>query len=403
MPQPYQRKVPDERGRFGDYGGRYMPEMLMSAVQRLEDAYRRARDDPDFWNELDRHNREYAGRPSPLYFAARLTERLGGAKVYLKREDLNHTGAHKINNTLGQLLLTLRMGKGRVIAETGAGQHGVATATAAARFGVACTVYMGAEDMRRQRLNVFRMELLGAKVVCVETGQQTLKDAINAALRDWMSSVEDTHYVIGSVMGPHPFPMIVRDFQAVIGRETREQILAAEGRLPDMVAACVGGGSNAAGIFTPFVEDTGVALVGVEAGGTGPEVGAHAATLVHGCPGVLHGMNTYVLQDDDGQTDPVHSVSAGLDYPGVGPEHAHWRDTGRASYVSVTDREALDAFSLLSRTEGVIPALESAHAVAYVIRIAPGMPRDRIIVINCSGRGDKDVAEVARLEGIDIS
>ncbi|MFH0983845.1 MAG: tryptophan synthase subunit beta [Planctomycetota bacterium] len=403
VPETYQTKVPDARGRFGDYGGRYMPEMLMSAVTRLEEAYRAVRDDPAFWAELDRHYREYAGRPSPLYFASRLTRHCGGARIYLKREDLNHTGAHKINNTLGQLLLTLRMGKGRVIAETGAGQHGVATATAAARFGVACTVYMGAEDIRRQRLNVFRMELLGAKVVSVETGQRTLKDAINAALRDWMGSAEDTHYVIGSVMGPHPFPMIVRDFQAVIGRETREQILAAEGRLPDMVVACVGGGSNAAGIFTAFVEDREVALVGVEAGGTGPGVGAHAATLAHGRPGILHGMYTYVLQDDDGQTDPVHSVSAGLDYPGVGPEHAYWRDTGRATYVSATDHEALEAFMLLSKMEGIIPALESAHAVAHVIKLAPQMARDRIIVINCSGRGDKDVAEVARLRGVETS
>jgi tryptophan synthase beta chain len=403
MPEAYQRSVPDAQGRFGDYGGRYMPEMLMSAVQRLEEAYRQVRDDPAFWAELDRHYREYAGRPSLLYYAARLTAELGGAKVYLKREDLNHTGAHKINNTLGQLLLTQRMGKGRVIAETGAGQHGVATATAAARFGVACTVYMGAEDIRRQRLNVFRMQLLGAEVVSVETGQKTLKDAINAALRDWMGSVQGTHYVIGSVMGPHPFPMIVRDFQSVIGRETRAQMLAAEGRLPDMVVACVGGGSNAAGIFAPFVEDRSVALVGVEAGGRGPAVGDHAATLAHGRPGVLHGMHTYVLQDDDGQTDLVHSVSAGLDYPGVGPEHAYWHDTGRATYVSVTDQQALDAFGLLSRTEGIIPALESAHAVAHVIAVAPRMPKDQIIVLNCSGRGDKDVAEVARIQGMDIS
>ncbi len=402
-PRSHQRELPDERGRFGAYGGQYMPEMLMVAVHRLEEAYGQVRDDPAFWAELDRHYREYAGRPSGLYFAERLTAHLGGAKVYLKREDLNHTGAHKINNTLGQLLLTLRMGKGRVIAETGAGQHGVATATAAARFGVECTVYMGAEDIRRQRLNVFRMELLGATVVPVETGQKTLKDAINAALRDWLGSVEDTHYVIGSVMGPHPFPMIVRDFQTVIGRETRAQVLAAEGRLPDLVVACVGGGSNAAGIFTPFIEDPEVALVGVEAGGRGPEVGAHAATLVHGRPGVLHGMNTYVLQDDDGQTHPVHSVSAGLDYPGVGPEHAYWRDTGRAKYVSVTDREALDAFMLLSKMEGITPALESAHAVAHVMAVAPRMSPDQVIVINCSGRGDKDVAEVARLKGLDIS
>ncbi|MCP4589745.1 MAG: tryptophan synthase subunit beta [bacterium] len=380
-----------------------MPEMLMLAVNRLAEAYAQVRDDAAFWEELHHHNRTFTGRPSPLYFAPRLTEHLGGAKIYLKREDLNHTGAHKINNTLGQVLLTQRMGKGRVIAETGAGQHGVATATAAARFGLECCVYMGAEDIRRQRLNVFRMELLGAKVVSVETGQKTLKDAINAALRDWLGSVEDTHYVIGSVMGPHPFPMLVRDFQSVIGRETREQMLQAEGRLPDLIAACVGGGSNAAGIFAPFVEDAEVGLVGVEAGGTGPEYGAHAATLGHGRPGVLHGMHTYVLQDDDGQTDPVHSVSAGLDYPGVGPEHSYWHDEARAAYVSVTDKEALEAFDLLSKLEGIIPALESAHAVAHVVKIAPDMAPDKIIVINCSGRGDKDVVEVARLRGIDLA
>ena len=399
---PFSATAPDSSGRFGDYGGRFVPEMLMLAVERLETAYAEARNDPAFWAELDRLYRDYAGRPSLLYRADRLSETLGGARIYLKREDLNHTGAHKINNTLGQLLLTRRMGKRRVIAETGAGQHGVATATAAARFGLECTVYMGAEDIRRQRLNVFRMELLGAKVISVETGQKTLKDAINAALRDWMASVVDTHYVIGSVMGPHPFPMIVRDFQAVIGRETHEQMLSAEGRLPDAIVACVGGGSNAAGIFAPFIDQPGVALIGVEAGGRGSGVGEHAATLGFGRPGVLHGMNTYVLQDDDGQTLPVHSVSAGLDYPGVGPEHAYWHDIGRVQYVSVGDREALEAFGLLCRTEGIIPALESAHAVAHVVKIAPAMSRDRIVVINLSGRGDKDVAEVARIKDAEI-
>jgi len=394
--------VPDGHGRFGPFGGQYVPETLMGAIHQLEAEYAKAKQDPAFWAELDGYLKDYAGRPSPLYFARRLTERLGGAKIYLKREDLNHTGAHKINNTLGQALLTKRMGKRRVIAETGAGQHGVATATAAAVFGLECVVYMGSEDVRRQKLNVFRMELLGTHVVAVESGQKTLKDAINEAFRDWMGSVEYTHYIIGSVMGAHPFPMIVRDFQSVIGKETREQMLAREGRLPDYIVACVGGGSNAAGIFAPFIGDASVRLVGVEAGGRGIGVGEHAATLAYGRPGVIHGMYTYVLQDEDGQTAPVHSVSAGLDYPGVGPEHAYWKETGRAQYVAVTDREALDAFQLLSETEGIIPALESAHAVAHVVKLAPTLPKDQTIVINVSGRGDKDCVEVARLLGRQI-
>ena len=390
---------PDQAGRFGEFGGQYVPETLMHAVHQLEDAYSQARDDPAFWEELNRYLAEYAGRPSPLYFAPRLTEHLGGARIYLKREDLNHTGAHKINNTLGQALLTKRMGKPRVIAETGAGQHGVATATAAACFGLECVVYMGTEDIRRQALNVFRMELLGTRVVPVETGQKTLKDAINETLRDWMASSDTTHYVIGSVMGPHPFPMIVRDFQSVIGRETRVQMQRMTGRLPDVIVACVGGGSNAAGIFSPFEADRGVRLIGVEAAGEGIGTGLHAATLAAGSPGVLHGMHTCVLQDEDGQTLPVHSVSAGLDYPGVGPEHAYWHKTGRAEYVWATDRQALDAFMLLSQTEGIIPALETAHAVAHVVELAPKLPGDSTIVINLSGRGDKDVVEVARLLG----
>ena len=390
-------------GRFGPFGGQYVPETLMGAIHQLDEAYTAARADDAFWNELDHYLTDYAGRPSPLYLARRLTDRLGGARIYLKREDLNHTGAHKINNTLGQALLTVRMGKRRVIAETGAGQHGVATATAAACFGLECVVYMGAEDVRRQRLNVFRMELLGTRVVPVESGQRTLKDAINEAFRDWMGSVDHTHYIIGSVMGPHPFPTIVRDLQSVIGREAKRQILEKEGRLPDYCIACVGGGSNAAGLFTPFIEDESVKLVGVEAGGRGQAVGEHAATLAVGKPGVLHGMYTYVLQDSEGQTQPVHSVSAGLDYPGVGPEHAHWKDAGRAEYVGVSDDEALAAFQLLSETEGILPALESAHAVAHVVKLAPTLARDQIIIMNLSGRGDKDCAEVARLLGKDIA
>lgn len=393
-----QTAIPDSAGRYGAFGGRYVPETLMSALHELEAAYAAARVDPAFWVELEAYLRDYVGRPSPLYLAERLTSRLGGARIYLKREDLNHTGAHKINNTLGQAILARRMGKRRIIAETGAGQHGVATATAAAVFGLDCVVYMGAEDVRRQMLNVFRMELLGARVVPVESGQRTLKDAINEALRDWIATVADTHYVIGSVMGPHPFPMLVRDLQSVIGRETRQQILAAESRLPDAVLACVGGGSNAAGIFYPFVEDKGVRLIGVEAAGEGLDR-RHSATISRGRPGVLHGMQTLVLQDDDGQTQAVHSVSAGLDYPGVGPEHAYWASTGRAEYVSATDDEALDAFELLCRTEGILPALETAHAVAHSVKLAPQLGRDGVIVVNLSGRGDKDCVEVARLRG----
>jgi len=397
MAAPCALTVPDAAGRFGRFGGQYVPETLMTAVTELAAAYAQVRADPDFWCELDGLLKSYAGRPSPLTFAERLTQRLGGAQIYLKREDLNHTGAHKINNTLGQLLLTRRMGKTRVIAETGAGQHGVATATAAARFGVECVVYMGAEDVRRQKLNVFRMELLGARCIPVETGQKTLKDAINAAMRDWMSSCETTHYVIGSVMGPHPFPQMVRDFQSVIGRELRRQAQAAFGRQPDVIIGCVGGGSSAAGVFAPYITDTSVRLIGVEAGGHGVGKGLHAATLSAGKPGVLHGMETYVLQDADGQTSAVHSVSAGLDYPGVGPEHAYWHDTKRVEYTNIDDQAALDAFLLLCETEGIIPALESAHAVAEAARLAPQLRKDNILVINLSGRGDKDVVEVARI------
>ncbi len=382
---------------FGPYGGQFVPETLMSALAQLEREYRAAMADEKFLSEFDRILREIAGRPSAMYFARRLTEHLGGAKIYLKREDLNYTGAHKINNTLGQALLTLRMGKRRVIAETGAGQHGVATAAAAAVFGLKCDIYMGTEDIRRQELNVFRMELLGAKVIPVTTGQRTLKDACNEALRDWMGSVEHTHYILGSVVGPAPYPEMIREFQSCIGRESRRQMLELEGRLPDLIIACVGGGSNAAGIFAPMIEDEQVKMVGVEAGGRSMRLGDHAASLVAGTPGVLHGARSYVLQDDEGQTAPVHSVSAGLDYPGVGPEHAHWKDTGRVTYTTCSDDEAIDAFCLLSQTEGIIPALESAHAVAEAIKVAPKMKPDEIILINLSGRGDKDCAEVARI------
>ncbi|HNQ24828.1 MAG TPA: tryptophan synthase subunit beta [Phycisphaerae bacterium] len=394
---------PDAKGRFGAFGGCYVPETLMASVAKLAEVYAAVRRERGFWEELRALLRDYAGRPSPVYFAARLSEQLGGARLYLKREDLNHTGAHKINNTLGQVLLARRLGKSRVIAETGAGQHGVATATAAACCGLQCVVYMGAEDIRRQKLNVFRMELLGARVVAVETGQKTLKDAINAAMRDWMATSDHTHYVIGSVMGPHPYPQMVRDFQSIVGRETKVQMAEATGRLPDCIVACVGGGSNAAGIFAPFISDAGVRLIGVEAAGDGIDhVGRHAATLCAGRPGVLHGMFTYVLQDDDGQTLPVHSVSAGLDYPGVGPEHAHWKETGRVEYTACDDRAALAAFVRLCEVEGIIPALEPAHAVAHALRLAPQMDGDRTIVINLSGRGDKDVVEAGRLLGRDL-
>ncbi|MBX3396460.1 MAG: tryptophan synthase subunit beta [Phycisphaerae bacterium] len=390
--------TPDRYGRFGRYGGQFVPETLMAAVNQLDFAYQAVRSDPAFQRELDGYLANYAGRPSPIYFAKRLTGRLGGGRIYLKREDLNHTGSHKINNTLGQALLARRMGKSRVIAETGAGQHGVATATAAALLGLECVVYMGSEDIRRQRLNAYRMELLGARLSPVESGQRTLKDAINEAMRDWISSVESTHYIIGSVMGPHPFPMMVRDFQRVIGREARRQMVEQTGRLPDVICACVGGGSNAAGIFHPFVDDAGVRLIGVEAAGEGLDR-RHSATISRGKPGVLHGMQTLVLQDEDGQTLPVHSVSAGLDYPGVGPEHAHWADIGRVEYVSATDDEALDAFEQVSRSEGIIPALESAHAIAHAMKLAPMLSAEQTLLVNLSGRGDKDCVEVARLRG----
>ena len=394
---PATSKVPDAHGHFGPYGGVYVPETLMAAVSQLTQEYQRARKDPAFEKELEYYLRQFVGRKTPLYFAQRLTELAGGAQIYLKREDLAHTGAHKINNTIGQGLLTLRMKKKRVIAETGAGQHGVATATAAAAFGLQCDVYMGTEDIRRQSLNVFRMRLMGARVVPVESGSRTLKDATNEAMRDWMGSVEYTHYIIGSVVGPHPFPQIVRDFQSIIGKETRAQALEMLGRLPDAIVACVGGGSNAAGMFYPFVDDADVKLFGVEAGGRGMMAGQHAASLSMGQPGVLHGSMSYVLQNSDGQTADVHSVSAGLDYPGVGPEHAYWKDTRRVQYTSITDSEALDAFSILARREGIIPALESAHAIAFAIKQAGQMNKDQIVIVNLSGRGDKDCMEVARL------
>ncbi|MGC8624648.1 MAG: tryptophan synthase subunit beta [Phycisphaerae bacterium] len=394
---PATSQVPDSHGHFGPYGGVYVPETLMAAVSDLAEEYQRAKKDPAFQQELDYYLRHFAGRETPLYFARRLTELAGGAKIYLKREDLAHTGAHKINNTIGQALLTLRMKKKRVIAETGAGQHGVATATAAAAFGLQCDVYMGTEDIRRQSLNVFRMRLLGARVVPVESGSCTLKDATNEAMRDWMGSVEHTHYIIGSVVGPHPFPLIVRDFQSIIGKETRAQALEMLGRLPDVLVACVGGGSNAAGMFYPFVDDVQVALFGVEPGGRGTAPGQHAASLTMGQPGVLHGSLSYVLQNDDGQTAHVHSVSAGLDYPGVGPEHAYWKDARRVAYLSITDAEALEAFNILSKLEGIIPALESAHAVAFAIKQAGQMRKDQNLIVNLSGRGDKDCMEVARL------
>jgi tryptophan synthase beta chain len=395
-------QVPDSDGRFGEFGCRFVPETLMHALEELTQQYEAARSDPAFQAEFGQLLKSFVGRPSPLHFAERLTEKCGGARIYLKREDLNHTGAHKINNTIGQGLLTLRMGKKRVIAETGAGQHGVATATACARFGLDCVVYMGEEDIRRQRLNVFNMRMLGAEVRPVTTGSRTLRDAINEAMRDWMASVSDTHYILGSVVGPHPFPMIVRDFQSVIGRETRAQCLEQIGQLPDEVVACVGGGSNSAGMFYPFIDDQSVTLTGVEAGGRGSAPGQHASTLSYGAKGVLHGTYSYVLQDADGQTLDVHSISAGLDYPGVGPEHSYWKDTGRVDYVNVNDQEALDAFSTLAQLEGILPALESSHAIAHVLKTAGQRSKDEVIVICLSGRGDKDVYEVARLLGKEI-
>jgi tryptophan synthase beta chain len=391
--------VPNASGRFGVFGGRFVPETLTRALDQLCEEYDKARRDPEFQRELNGLLKTFVGRPSPLYHARRLSEAAGGAQIWLKREDVNHTGAHKINNTVGQALLTLRMGKTRVIAETGAGQHGVATATACAHFGLPCTVYMGSEDIRRQKPNVFSMKLLGAEIRPVESGSKTLRDAVNEAMRDWMASVEHTHYIIGSVIGPHPFPMMVRDFQSVIGRETREQCRESFGRLPDCVVACVGGGSNAAGMFYPLIEDRGVRLVGVEAGGRGSSPGDHASPLSFGSPGVLHGSFSYVMQDEDGQTCDVHSMSAGLDYPGVGPEHSYWKDSGRVEYLECGDEPALQAFDTLARSEGIIAALESSHAVSKAMGLAAQMPRDQHLVVCLSGRGDKDAMEIARLRG----
>jgi tryptophan synthase beta chain len=390
------------KGKFGVYGGRYIPETLMNAVIELEKAYSRFKDDPKFTKELDDLLKNYAGRPSHLYYAEKMTKDLGGAKIYLKREDLNHTGSHKINNVLGQVLLAKHMGKTRVIAETGAGQHGVATATAAALLGMECEIFMGEEDTERQALNVYRMKLLGAKVHVVTSGTRTLKDAVNETLKEWSRRVRDTHYVLGSVMGPHPFPTIVRDFQSIIGREVKKQMLEKEGRLPDVLLACVGGGSNAMGLFYDFIGDSGVRLIGCEAAGHGVDTDKTAATMTIGKVGIFHGMKSYFCQDGHGQISPVYSISAGLDYPGVGPEHAYLHDTGRAEYVPVTDDEAVEAFEYLSRVEGIIPAIESAHAVAYARKLAPAMGRDQIMVICLSGRGDKDVAAIARYRGVQI-
>lgn len=390
------------KGRYGIHGGQYIPETLMHAVIELEKAYEYYKNDPQFNKELQELFHEYANRPSLLYYAEKMTKDLGGAKIYLKREDLNHTGSHKINNVLGQVLLAKKMGKKRVLAETGAGQHGVATATAAALMDMECTVYMGREDTERQALNVFRMELLGAKVVAVESGTKTLKDAVNEALRQWTANVNDTYYVLGSVMGPHPYPEMVRDFQSVIGKEVKAQMLEKEGRLPDVVMACVGGGSNAMGLFYDFIPDKEVQLIGVEAAGRGVNTAQTAATIARGSLGIFHGMKSYFLQDEYGQIAPVYSISAGLDYPGIGPEHAALYDSGRAQYVSATDDEAVAAFSYLSRTEGIIPAIESAHAIAYAQKLAPTLPKDKIIVVNVSGRGDKDVAAIARYMGVDL-
>ncbi len=394
--------LPDADGHFGPYGGRFVAETLMQPLEELRLAYERYKNDPAFIAEFEHDLKHYVGRPSPLYFAQRWSKQLGGAKIYLKREDLNHTGAHKVNNTIGQALLAKRMGKTRIIAETGAGQHGVASATVAARLGLECVVYMGSEDIKRQALNVYRMKLLGATVVPVESGSKTLKDALNEAMRDWVTNVDNTFYIIGTVAGPHPYPMLVRDFQCVIGREARAQILEQEDHLPDALVACVGGGSNAIGLFYPFLEDVNVKLYGVEAAGEGLETGHHAATLCKGRPGVLHGNRTYLIEDDDGQIIETHSISAGLDYPGVGPEHAWLKDSGRAQYVAVTDSEALQAFHDLTRIEGIMPALESSHALAYAAKLAPSMKKDQIIIVNLSGRGDKDIHTVAAREGIKV-
>jgi len=395
--------LPDEMGHYGQFGGRYVSETLMPAILQLEEAYKEIKDDPKFHEELNYYLSEYVGRPTPLYFAQRMTEKLGGAKIYLKREDLAHTGAHKINNTIGQAILAARMGKKRIIAETGAGQHGVATATVAALLNMECEIFMGSEDTKRQSLNVLRMKLLGAKVREVTQGTQTLKDAMNEAMRDWITNVRDTFYIIGSVAGPHPYPMMVRDFQSVIGTEAREQILEKEDRLPDLLIACVGGGSNAMGLFYPFLQDEEVKLIGVEAAGLGIDKGIHAATISAGSVGVLHGSKTYLLQDENGQIKGTHSIAAGLDYPGVGPEHSYLNDSGRVSYTNVTDGEALEGFKFISEVEGIIPALETSHAVAYAMKIAPTMPKDSIIIVCLSGRGDKDMNTIAELMESDNS
>jgi len=394
--------LPDENGHFGPYGGKFVAETLMGPLEELTEAYTRYLKDPEFLAELDDELHHYVGRPSPLYLARRWSEILGGAQVYLKREDLNHTGAHKVNNTVGQALLAKRMGKTRIIAETGAGQHGVAAATVAARLGLECVVYMGSEDIKRQSSNVYRMKLLGATVVPVESGSKTLKDALNEAMRDWVTNIDDTFYIIGTVAGPHPYPVMVRDFQTVIGREAKQQCLEQAGRLPDVLVACVGGGSNAIGLFYPFLDDEGVAIYGVEAGGHGLETGRHAAPLNVGKPGVLHGNRTYLMEDENGQILETHSVSAGLDYPGVGPEHSWLKDSGRAEYVVINDDEALQAFHHLTKIEGIMPALESSHALAYAAKLAPKMKKDEIIIVNLSGRGDKDIQTVATLEGITL-
>lgn len=394
--------MPDERGHFGPYGGMFVAETLMEPIQELNTAYQHFIKDPEFLAELDDDLRHYVGRPSPLYHAQRWSRELGGAQIYLKREDLNHTGAHKVNNTIGQALLAKRMGKTRIIAETGAGQHGVATATVAARLGLECVVYMGSVDVARQSLNVYRMKLLGATVVPVESGSKTLKDALNEALRDWVTNVDNTFYIIGTVAGPHPYPAMVRDFQSIIGRESKEQCLEMTGRLPDALVACVGGGSNAIGLFYPFIDDKSVKMYGVEAAGDGVETGRHSAPLCAGRPGVLHGNRTYLIEDDDGEIIETHSISAGLDYPGVGPEHAWLKDTGRAQYVNITDEEALVGFHTLTELEGIIPALETSHAIAYAAKLAPTMDKDQTIIINVSGRGDKDILTLAQREGIEL-
>ena len=396
------RTLPDTDGHFGNYGGRFVAETLMPLILELEQAYKDAKNDPEFQKELDYYLKYYVGRPSPLYFAERMTAELGGAKVYFKRDELNHTGAHKINNCIGQILLAMRMGKTRIIAETGAGQHGVATATVCARFGLPCTVYMGAKDIERQSPNVFRMKLLGAEVKPVESGSRSLKDAMNEALRDWVTNVEDTFYIIGTAADPHPYPELVRDFQCVIGNEAKEQIMEAEGRLPDLLVAAIGGGSNAIGLFHPFLDDKDVEITGVEAAGHGVHTGKHAASLTAGAPGVLHGNRTYLLMDDDGQITEADSISAGLDYPGIGPEHSWLKDIGRVNYVAITDKEALAAFKLCSECEGIIPALEPSHALAHVMKIAPTMSKDKIIIVNLCGRGDKDIFTVAEALGVKL-